>query len=292
MAKRMLSRTVVFLFFVIMTTVGFMTGCVSVKSAQNSPEQALQQQISKRSKIEHGERVMLDYTCRTHDNQVVDTTLESVAQNTSMEKSRVFQERDRYVPTGLVAGQEQHDPYPNKLKPLKQEILNQLAFAIIGKVIDKDLSLTINAEVPEGMDPNNRFAVVPRVRITPVNRTLAVETYKRNKNKEPELNEIIEIKGEPHAQIIAIGEKELTYKLIFGQLTVDTAWGPAKAVTRGDRIVTTIESKPGMLVRSGGFIGVVTKVTDEKIFVDYGYPFGEPRLKCDVKVTKQEKRDD
>ena len=238
--------------------------------------------------VKAGEHVRVNYTCRAKNQAVVDTTEQVVAEDKTIEKSRVFWERDVYVPIAIVAGKDQPDPVEGKLKPLEPEIHSRLAHAIVGKPKNRPLELVIASDVPKDMNSMNRFLTIPRVRITPVIRTITLEQFKQVNRREPKLNEVFSQDGKPYAEIIDIDSEKVSYKVLIDQQQgMESPWGRVTLGINGDSLIATIHSKVGMLVRSGGVIGRVAKVTEKSISVDYGYPFGEEQLKCTVTVLEK-----
>lgn len=252
---------------------GMLTGCVVTSSSTDT--------ISTDT-IKLEEPVFVNYTCRTSKGRVIETTRIEIANDTAVEKSEVFLKRPEYNPSKIVAGRKVPDPLGEQLKPLIPAIKNQLALALVGQSKNQNIELTIEADVPEGMQPMNRFITKKRVAIVSKITKGSRQLFEQKYGRAPVIDETFKFKGKDSYRIAGFDETTITYEDIFEEEIFDTQWGPARSVIRGDKVITTIDAEEGTLIRAGGFIGQIVKVTDEKIIIDYGYPLGEKQLKCSV----------
>lgn len=235
--------------------------------------------------IKQGEAVNINYTCFTEKNEVLVTTDHAVAQDLNFKKSRIFMKKLSYGPISVIAGEKQPDQVPGGLKLLDPEIRTRLAFAIAGSKKGRVYDLIIESAVP-GMEDNNRYRTIKRVRTVPKIQVSTRKSFTLGHGREPVKGEIFSKNGRPYAKVVDIDAKNVTLELIiYPDLVLDVPWGKAKA-TAGtkDTIVITIETAVGTLVRTGGVIGVISRISGNDIIVDYGHPFAEEILKCRVET--------
>lgn len=250
--------------------------------------------VSEEKIIRIGQTVTFNYTCRTGNNQVIDTTIRSVADDPLIAKSRVFQEKSDYRPVSLAAGE---DPYPhsvNKFKKLTPEILKRLAFALVGKTMGAKHQIDIASEVSEGLgDHPHRFEKAPLETKSPLIRTYPAGIYISKTGRAPEVGEVARFNGKPYTQVISVDDKQVKVKMIVKEDILDLRFGKAKFVNNGKEMVSTIfDAETGRLVEKYGYIGRIVEVTDKNLVVDYGHPFGGEILKCDVEILETVIKDD
>ncbi len=236
-------------------------------------------------RIEKGEKVRVDYTCRTPGNEVMDTTSPALATDESVAKARVFAPRQNLKPVDLTAGENPPDLKPRDVQFLDTDIRMGLAHALVGKEKGKSLVVVLESRVPDKIEDSHRYRKIQRVRTVPRVQTIPCPIYQEAHGRLPEIGELFKENGQAHAEVIALDSDKITIKLITDPLvTVDTPWG--KARTDGDEkeVRVTIEAEVGALIRTGGLIGRISEVNEKNIVVDYGLSFGGQTLNCTVEI--------
>ncbi len=240
-------------------------------------------------RVEKGERVRVDYTCRTETREVIDTTTPAVAKDESLAKSRVFAQRPDMKPLRLVAGEDLPNLKPREVLFLDEEIGTRLAHAVVGREKGKSLEVILESRIPEGLEDSHRYRMIPRIRTAPRIQIIPGEIYRKDYGRLPEKGEILTEAGQAYAEVIALDPDNITIKLITDPLrTFDTPWGQARETGDDKEVRVTIEAEVGTLVRTGGLIGRISEINEKNIIVDYGHPFGGQTLNCTVEILDNE----
>lgn len=241
-------------------------------------------------KIQPGESVMLNYTCSIPEKGVVETNQEAVAKDEGSKKSRVFFKRSSYNPMTLVAGEDQPGQRSGDLKYLSPEIRTRLAHALVGKFRGRTYDITIESEVPEGIEDRHRYRYIERVRTVKKIQTLTRKDFIKGKHRDPVVGEVFSEDGKPYAKVIAADEKHVKLQLIVDEKTTyEVPWGRARESTAGDEVKVFIETEVGTPVRTGGLIGRVSEINEKYVIIDYGHPFAGYPLNCKVKIQEDPK---
>jgi FKBP-type peptidyl-prolyl cis-trans isomerase 2 len=244
-------------------------------------------------RVEQGEAVRVEYTCRTGNNEVMDTTSPALAKDESVAKARVFAVRPDLKPVDLTAGENPPDLKPWDVQFLDTDIRMGLAHALVGKEKGKPLEVVLESKAPDKIEDSNRYRKIQRVRTVPRVQTIPSGTYQESHGRLPEKGELFFNKnGQAHAEVIALDPDNITIRLIIDPLrTVDTPWGPARTDGDEKEVRVTIEAETGTLVRTGGLIGRISEVNEKNIVVDYGLPFGGQTLNCTVEIISDEEKE-
>nr|WP_320191731.1 hypothetical protein [uncultured Desulfobacter sp.] len=255
----------------------FLTGCTALKSVEV---------------VQEGRQVQVDYSCVTEAKELISTTLTSDIENSQIKKSNGFIEHDEYSAVDLTAGEEAPGQWDDKLKMVEPEILTKISLQLPGMEIGKEKTIFIESEIPEGMKENNRYRVIKRVSKTPKIQSVPVDQFKSlYGDSEPAPGDIIRIEGKPIFKVLEVSAGHLKTEFIAQGSENDTPWGKAVNSIEGDMVVTTIESVPGTIVKTGPVIGEVSEITEDTIKVDYGHPFAGKTLTCRVKVLGEKQTD-
>ena len=236
-------------------------------------------------RVEKGEKVRVEFTCRTPGNKVMDTTSPVLAKDESIAKARVFAPRQNLKPVDLTAGENPPDLKPGDIQFLDTDIRTGLAHALVGREKGKPLEVVLESKAQSRLEDSQRYRKIMRVRTVPRVQTIPCDQYQATHGRLPEIGELFKENGQAHAEVIALDPDNITIRLITDPpFTVDTPWG--KARTDGDEkeVRVTIEAEVGTLVRTGGLIGRISEINEKNIVVDYGLPFGGQTLNCTVEI--------
>ncbi|MFH2090811.1 MAG: hypothetical protein ABIJ31_00415 [Pseudomonadota bacterium] len=163
--------------------------------------------------------------------------------------------------------------------------MTKLAHALVGKEKGKTQELTIESNVPQGLEEQGRYRVVERTRTRPRVKQIKLDEFLMGHKQKPEQGQILSRNGQDYARVTAVDPDKVTLEYInVENLVVETPWGIARSKIENDMIVSRLEARAGTLVRTGGLIGRITKSNEENILVDYGHPFGGEILKCTVEI--------
>lgn len=235
--------------------------------------------------LESGRQVKVNYTCRAMNGDVMATTLPSIARDSAIKKSRIFSNESGFSPARLIAGQDVGNHVPGEVRFFKDELLTKLAHALVGKEKGKTQELTIESNVPQGLEEQGRYRVVERTRTRPRVKQIKLDEFLMGHKQKPEQGQILSRNGQDYARVTAVDPDKVTLEYInVENLVVETPWGIARSKIENDMIVSRLEARAGTLVRTGGLIGRITKSNEENILVDYGHPFGGEILKCTVEI--------
>ena len=246
--------------------------------------------------VQKGERVVVNYSCSSKEFGLFETTDIQVANNPDTAKSRIFIPPKKTEPASIVAGIKQPGQPDWDLKDLTQEIRNKLALTLPGHAYGSVYETTIESEIPEGMEENNRFRNIPRQRTVPRFRKIPVEQFVMHFGFDPKEGQLLysddkgTSSGCAYARIAQIKNDTVTTELLpESGCTVEAPWGTAHLVDQGDKdqLTSIVDTKIGLLVRTGPVIGEVVNLSKDTIRVDYGHPFAGEALKCQVDILEK-----
>ena len=241
--------------------------------------------------IAAGEKMQVNFSCGITGKGLVTTTIESVAQDKSVEKSKAFAGRIQYQPVDIIAGKAQGQE-PEELKLLEPEILFHIAEQAPGKLYNTPYDMVLNSELSPTIQDNNRYRMIKRVRYVPKIRTVSPRLYAQKNIPVPKAGEIEKAPdGTPHAKILAVTDTEIKKELIINPghvLPIDCGDLRTEPGKDDDTVKVIIDSEVGRLVRTGPIIGRVVEVTGKQIKIDYGHPFAGFPLQCRVQFLEKE----
>jgi FKBP-type peptidyl-prolyl cis-trans isomerase 2 len=157
--------------------------------------------------------------------------------------------------------------------------------AIKGLKVGEKNTIRISSEVPPGLEDIDRFLQMARVRQQPKDLRVNMKPLKKQLGEEPRVGQEIYAEGPYSAKVVSITGDEVMVRLSARPgSVVDTPFGDGVVRDAADHYETVIDVSVGDLVRSGPVVGRVAHVEEETFSVDYGHPFGEETLICDVVV--------
>ncbi|WDP92945.1 MAG: hypothetical protein HUN04_25750 [Desulfobacter sp.] len=240
--------------------------------------------------IQQGDTVLVNYTCRAPGYGIFDTTDPAVADNAAEKKARIFIVNRAFAPVPMVAGHPVAETPPNEIEFFADAVLNRLSKIIVGKQTGKSYAINLEADIPPNLQQSQRYLNFNKVERSPRNRTAEKEKiYPFLRGRALKTGTVLtDHTGHDFAKIYGIEGDTVSYRMINAEgLRQPHTVGESFFSEDGDDIVMTIETKIGLPVRSGGLLGQVSRITDEKIVADFAHPFAGKTLACDVVVKER-----
>jgi FKBP-type peptidyl-prolyl cis-trans isomerase 2 len=242
--------------------------------------------------IASGDKADVRFTCRFKNGEVAISTYQDLAKDLSIQKSTIFLERDRDTPITLVA--EKDPPKPDRPQTMGFEswLFYRLSPAVVGLERGKKTAVEIYAERLEEHQKGEHLIKMARVRLRQKEMRMAPDAYKARTGKTPEIDQSFVIDPAVPGKVTSVTEKEVVIRFSATPHTkVVTPFGEGTVKEYEDRYEIVINAQPGSLVRNGGIVGRIKNVDEQFITIDYGHPFGDETLLCDVFVEPTKKDD-
>jgi FKBP-type peptidyl-prolyl cis-trans isomerase 2 len=235
-------------------------------------------------RVKPGDNVLVDYTCRLQNGEVVLTTSEAIAKDKASHAS-IFLPFKQYGPEELLAGGPDTNPKFGNLKIFEREVSTRIAVAVVGMKAGENNTILLTSDIPANLTDRDRYITIGRVVHREKDRRVHLQTVKDELGHAPAVGEqafayqgitgtVKEISGSD--VVIHINVKD-------GQI-VDVPYGKGIIKDYPDHYDIVTDAKVGHLVRSLSQVGRIVSVTDDKFVIDYGHPFGGEELSCDVRV--------
>lgn len=233
--------------------------------------------------IQTGEIVLLEYTCRLNTGELVMTTDEELANNSSEERSVIFMPRKTYGTVEVVAGEELEKQKTNRSSPLEVAIDELLAKDVVGFTREDTYTLQIPAKLIPRHAEGNQVLPMARVRKRPKEMKFSTDYYKRRWKKEPHIHDEVAIDPAFPGMVTAINGNEVVvhFEADEGQI-VETDLGQGIVHEHDDHYLIDIQAQLGHIVRTGPLVGRIVRVTDRMVTIDYSHPSGGESLCCEV----------
>jgi FKBP-type peptidyl-prolyl cis-trans isomerase 2 len=243
------------------------------------------------AKIQSGDEVMVDYTCRLPGGALLITTDGQTAQMTGEdEKAKVFMPLKQYGPVAVTAGDKalKHILGRHVAEFLDIAVPAYIAAAVVNLPYEKKIDIELEGQIPPNIKRDERFTRIKRSQKLPLTFEMKHAVACREFNKEIVPGDTFDFVALPGVKIrfAAINGPMVTAVLQFedGHL-VPAPWG-RKSLNKIDdqfyRAVTQIEVDD--LGRAGGLIGRIKSVTKDHFWIDWGDPFGGRTLSCSAFV--------
>jgi FKBP-type peptidyl-prolyl cis-trans isomerase 2 len=238
--------------------------------------------------IQQGDAASVHYICRLRSGEVAAAT-DPVAE--SERKSKIYIERDETGPLAVraISPSEavQQDATPLTARSSDEEILVQIATALVGMKEGEKRTLEIKAQDAPAEKSSQYIARLARVRTQPKVIVIQKHTYELLMNKSPEIGQAYTYDTDFPGTVESVSETDVTVRISSSPGSVkETLLGPGRVREEGDNYVMEIDARTGALVRAAGMVGRITSVDDKVVTVDFGNPFGGETLLCDVTIDK------
>lgn len=238
------------------------------------------------SLVVSGDQAKVHFTCRLKNGELAASSYEKSADDLVQRKSAIFRQRRSNDALAILAGKAVAS---GELKGFEEEIINLLSPAIVGLAVGKKETRDLRAEDLKEEKKGEYIVKVARVRKRAKQAVFTPEEYRRQTGKAPEVGQPYVIDPAVPGKVASVSDKEVVirFSAIPGS-KAPTPFGEGTVRELPDRFEIAIDARPGTLLRSGGFVGRVTEVTEEMITTDYCNPFGKEALLCDILVESIE----
>jgi len=235
--------------------------------------------------VKPGDQATVNYTCHLKSGEIVATTYERVAKDSSLHKSSIFHPKKDYDPESLKAGGVTAGLRPTTAGVFEQEVRARLAEAVVGLREGESRTLELFAGDVPGMRDDERIIRMARVRRRPRVMRMTNEEYTRRMGKAPEVGQKVVFDPAIPGEVTSVTETEVVVRFLAEPgAEVDTPFGKGVIGDKDGRYEIVIDADAGKLVRSGPIVGRIVGVDERFITIDYGDPFGGEALVCDVRV--------
>ncbi len=185
-----------------------------------------------------------------------------------------------------MAGESEKYSGIDPLKAFENELAAKLSKAIVGMRVGQSTSVTLTALVTEGLKEDERYITLSRKRIIPKKMIRPKNQFVIDVNKEPVIGlevptaigltaRIVSVKGDD-VEVIFVGKQ--------GD-QIETPWGKGVLHDQGEKWRLELEPHVGRLVRTGNYVGRISLVQADRYKVDFGFPFGNETIVCDISVV-------
>lgn len=230
--------------------------------------------------VKPGDKILLDYTCRTADGALAFTTEEQSAGSARL--SPMFAGGGRVFKPVEVAAMTTEDPRPAWAVGSPRILQWQLATKVAGMVPGE--RKTVGVEVPPLGKGQNTIGMA-RVRMRPKTARITPDRYRHRMGEEPQVGRPYVVDPAIPGTVASVSDTEVVVRFQpeVGK-KVQTPIGPGVIRDLDNRWGIEIQVEPGALVRTGEMVGRVRSVDERTIVLDYSHPFGGEALTCDVSV--------
>lgn len=234
--------------------------------------------------VQTGERIMIDYTCRTASGELAATSRKETAEDKTLAHSPLFATLNTYLPAS------ERVPDPRQFPPLTpamcfEEMLELLlARQAAGATMDTPLTISVNGELISGLSGGDRYLTMNRSFQKKRRVTIPIHKFEKSFKSSPVIG-----------MTMATGETGLsvTVEAIDGDKTticysaepgavLSTPFGPGIITQTADTFEIKTDVKADAIVRSGGTTGRITGVDDTSFVVDYGHSSAFTPLTCEM----------
>jgi FKBP-type peptidyl-prolyl cis-trans isomerase 2 len=240
--------------------------------------------------IQTGDVVQVAYTCRLGDGRVVATNNETLAQNNRIPKHRhIFVARKQYDSARLVAGSANpgQDFSNLPLPSLEAGIESELSVKLIGQPVKQNILVRISGRQHPPVQPASRFLKLARHKgRRPIRNTVPKKTYQQTFDKAPQIDDVTKINAALSLKVVAIEKDTVKLQIVAKpEVPVEMGDGLGFYHIQGDHYEMILEPYAGELVRSVSMVGRITDVDEHSYTIDFGQPFRNDPLQCEVFAT-------
>lgn len=236
--------------------------------------------------IKPGDTVTLNYTCRGSDGSVISTVEENIGKNDSVSKSPVFISPEKYEPVSIIASERIDRKGQDSLRSLEDELISGLAEKIINMKDKQHSEVIINAPTYSHLPKTERYISMARIRKRPKQKSLSMRRFLGfSRQQQPVLGMIIDLEKGFKGKVSEIKDERVYLDVLAkdGDI-IDTFMGRAVISEKKGNYEIEIMAKTGNLVRLANLVGEITEIKDDLIKMDFGNPFGNQTLVCDVSI--------
>jgi FKBP-type peptidyl-prolyl cis-trans isomerase 2 len=234
--------------------------------------------------VQTGERILIDYTCRTASGELAATSRQETAGDKTLAHSPLFAPLNTYLPAS------ERVPDPQQLPPLTptmcfEEMLELLlARQAEGAPLNTPRAIIIDGELIPGLSGGDRYLTMNRSFQKKRQVTIPIHKFEESFKSSPVTGKIMAA-GEPGLSVTveAIDGDKVTirYSAEPGAI-LPTPFGPGIITQTADTFEVKTDAKADTILRSGGMTGRITGVDETSFVVDYGHSSAFTPLTCEV----------
>ena len=241
--------------------------------------------------VRPGDRVAIGFSCHLLNGELAATTL-SDASVAGVAKAPVYLPRTGPDTIAVTAGPPSPEARSMDRQPFELEIVQRLASLLPGLKEGEQAQWNLEAERYQVSSPKDKVVKIATVRKRPKEMRLTREEFTGRTGKAPELGQPFVLDKMVPGQVSGLTEKEVVIRFapVPGKDLV-TPFGAVTVREFADRYELEIAAEKGRLIRTGGMVGRIIAVDKGSITIDYGHPFADEKLKCEVRVVKVEPRE-
>lgn len=230
-------------------------------------------------RVDVGDLVTVEYTGRTlGDNLVFDTSNESIARDPGVDKVPWFQLRGEYGPLVFRVGSGQ--------------LLPALERGLIGAEIGAGKTLVLSPEEAYGERNESKVLAIDRVAVVPLIVDLPLDAFEVGTGRKPTPNDTVQLRYWP-ARIINVTEDKVTLQnLPVNDITVETAYAPARITVNSTHIKMELTPPRNVLYNTPIGVARVAAENQTTILLDYNHPLAGKTLVFHIvvkNITKLQK---
>lgn len=233
-----------------------------------------------------GDEVGVSFSCLLPRGEIAVSTSTQAGKNPGERLSPLFIARDSSAPVLISAGEP--DPLsPTRIRPLEEDVLQQLRGVVVGMSPGESRSLLLHASRLPGGNPSggvlkyNRNLHYSKVGLIPA------DAYREATGKDPALGDACTAFREPAFRGVVTEIQENVvhcgYTLVPGA-RVAKFFGAGAVSDAGNDFIVRIDAEEGTLVRNEMMVGKIVKVTSDTVQIDFGDQFGGEPLSCSLSV--------
>jgi FKBP-type peptidyl-prolyl cis-trans isomerase 2 len=240
--------------------------------------------VATRQQIQAGDRVLIDYTCRTANGELAATSRKETAEDKTLARSPLFAALNNYLPANELV------PHPQQLPPLTptmcfEEMLELLLARQAADVpMNTPQTLMVEGELIPGLSSGDRYLNMNRSIQKKRRVTIPIHKFEESFKSTPVIGKTIETR-EPGLSVIveAIeGDKvNLRYSAEPGA-AFPSNFGPGIITQTEDTFEVKTDAKKDSVLRSGPMTGKIIGVEENTFMVDYGHSSAFTPLTCEV----------
>ena len=241
--------------------------------------------------VRQGDKVEMSFDCRLQGGGLAATTRPdaSVAGET---KSPLYLPRTGPETVKVTAGAASPQSADRDRVSFESEIVRRLALRIPGLHEREQAHWDLEAERYPVSAQDKKIVQLATVRKRKKEMRLTREEYAGRTGKTPEVGQPFVLDKMVPGQVSEVTEKEVVIRFspVQGK-DLTTPFGPVTVREQADRFELEIAAEKGRLLRTGSMVGRISAVDKESMTVDYGHPFADEKLICDVEVVKVEQQE-
>ncbi|BBO92849.1 hypothetical protein [Desulfosarcina ovata] len=240
-------------------------------------------------RINAGDAVLVDYTCRIENGDILASTQEQIVFEKEAQVSHAFVPMKSYGSIPLMVNREMKKTGKPITRGLQEEISYRLGKQLIGQAYDQILHLAVASEAIENLPKMERYLQIAKIIRRPKQRDMPKADFIKVAGKEPKVGEILFEDRSLQWRVMDVQKDSVTIRYLAeeGQRITLPSFGEAIVREKDDHYNLEIQGRPGSLIRVGPYIGRIVDITNKLFIIDFEHPFGGRELSCEVTVKKE-----